>query len=384
MKKPIHILMSFYLSCNVYAQDSLSVEKKLSLNGFINYLKTTETDKHFNSTTYGNLIHNRINIKWKPTTKIKAVAEIRNRIFWGEMIKSTPYFSTLLKNENELLNLRKVLINNNSIVLHTNIERLYFDFADKNWSVRIGRQRINWGMTTTWNPNDIFNTYNFLDFDYEERTGMDGIDIYYKNKESFNIELSYANAGKKNGNVAAIKYGLNKWNYDFQLITGWYHEQPTFGVGWAGNIDKYGFKGEIQYFLPIKDSIQNLNIKIEFDQIFKNNWYVNAGVLISNQGIDYPIKNWDSINFKSTPKILTPNKWNLTISVIKEISPLWSYQIGCIYSPGTNMLVLYPSSQYEIYKNLVASLVWQSFYTETDSIFMLFKNNFLFRIKWNF
>lgn len=33
-----------------------------------------------------------------------------------------------------------------------------------------------------WNPNDWFNTYNYFDFDYEERPGTDAIRVrvYFK------------------------------------------------------------------------------------------------------------------------------------------------------------------------------------------------------------
>ena len=37
------------------------------------------------------------------------------------------------------------------------------DWANEKLQLRVGRQRINWGINTTWNPNDIFNSYNIYD-----------------------------------------------------------------------------------------------------------------------------------------------------------------------------------------------------------------------------
>ena len=111
----------------------------------------------------------------------------------------------MLKNDNELVNLQTAWIKNKSLVLHTNVERLYIDYKGDDWNVRLGRQRINWGITTTWNPNDIFNTYNFLDFDYEERPGVDGGKCNTFSAIHSNTELAYTNTGKKDGSIAALK-----------------------------------------------------------------------------------------------------------------------------------------------------------------------------------
>src|SRR6185437_10613738 len=174
------------------------------------------------------------NIKWKPSAQLTGDAEFRTRLIWGDEVQLTPGFVSLLRNENEAIDMQKIWIENRSMVLLTNVERLYLDYGNDKFNIRIGRQRINWGVATTWNPNDIFNSYNFLDFDYEERPGVDGSKARYQFSDSFNTELAYAYTGKKNGTVAALKYTLNKWGYDMQLITGWYHAHPTVGAGWAG------------------------------------------------------------------------------------------------------------------------------------------------------
>ena len=58
-------------------------------------------------------------------------------------------------------------------------DRLFIEWNKEKWNIRIGRQRINWGINLAFNPNDIFNAYNFLDFDYEERPGVDAARVQY-------------------------------------------------------------------------------------------------------------------------------------------------------------------------------------------------------------
>lgn len=173
MKKLLSIFFALQIVV-AHAQDTTALPKKLTISGYVKDLQTLSFDKDFKELITGNLIHNRLNIKWKPSERITAASEIRNRLYWGEEVKLTPGFASLLRNDNEKANLQKAWIKNKSLVLHSNVERLYFDYQDNELNVRIGRQRINWGIATTWNPNDIFNVYNFLDFDYEERPGVDG------------------------------------------------------------------------------------------------------------------------------------------------------------------------------------------------------------------
>jgi hypothetical protein len=368
--------------CN--AQDTAETKKKWELNGYIKNLESLSFDKNFENSISNNFIHNRINVKWKPSGKITAAAEFRNRLFWGEEVKLTPGFASLLKNDNEKVNLQKAWLQNKSLVLHTNVERLNIEYRDTNWNARVGRQRINWGIGTTWNPNDIFNAYNFLDFDYEERPGVDGAKFQYLFTSSFNAEIAYAHKGNQNGSVAAIKYSLNKYGYDIQLITGWYNEHITLGAGWAGSIKDAGFKGEAQYFFRDKDSANHFNLSMEGDYMFKKGWYVNFSLLFNNSGLSQPVNNWDNINLKLSPENLMPTKWNFIITTAKEITPLLSANVGVLYAPGTNLVILLPSFKYNLATNLDVDLIWQSFFAELNKNFEAVNHRGFLRMKWSF
>ncbi|MGZ8557025.1 MAG: DUF1302 family protein [Chitinophagaceae bacterium] len=384
MKKLLHIFFFSVLIATVSAQDSTALPKKLTINGYIKDLQTLTFDKQFKELITGNLIHNRLNIKWKPSERVTAAAEFRNRLYWGEEVKLTPGFASLLRNVNEKANLQKAWIKNRSLVLHTNVERLYFDYQDTELNVRIGRQRINWGLSTTWNPNDIFNVYNFLDFDYEGRPGVDGGKFQYIFSNNFNAELAYAHTGKKDGDVAALKYSFNKWNYDMQLISGWYNAHPTLGAGWAGYIGDAGFKGEAQYFFGNKDSIDHFNMSLEGDYMFKKGWYIKWGLLYTNHGLDKPVNNWNTINLKLSPENLMPTKWNVIVTTAKELTPLLSANMSVLYAPGTNLFILFPSLQYNMATNLDVNLVWQSFFAELDNQFEAVNHRCFLRMKWSF
>ena len=81
------------------------------------------------------------------------------------------------------------ILNEQSFFLNTTIDRLWVDLNYGKFQARIGRQRINWGQTLVWNPNDIFNAYSFFDFDYIERPGSDAVRLQYYPGSSSALKL---------------------------------------------------------------------------------------------------------------------------------------------------------------------------------------------------
>lgn len=376
------LLFAVYLS----AQDSTDDKKqKLQFNGYLKDLHSFTFDKGYSNVLTGSLLHNRINFKYRPIKGLTAAMEMRNRLFWGEEVAQTPGFVQGLRYPGESIDLSITWFELDNMLLYSNIDRLWVDYAAGNWNVRAGRQRINWGIGTLWNPNDIFNTYNFLDFDYEERPASDAIKGQYLFDNMSHMEMAVARTGDSiNRTIAAAKYFTNKWNYDMQLLLGIYLSQPTVGAGWAGSIGNAGFKGETQYFFA-KDSLAaQLNLMLEADYVFSKGWYVNGGALLNTEGIDTPLSETNLEAFQLSPRNLMPTKWNLYAGFTKQVNPLFSVNLSTVYAPGTNFLLVLPSLQYNLYTNLDVNLIGQSFFADQSGNFEGMTHRWFLRLKWSF
>lgn len=354
-----------------------------SLNGYIKDMQTLSFDKTFNSLAATNLIHNRLNCKWRPAENLTLALELRNRLIWGDEVRSLPDYGKYLRNANERIDLSRVWFSNPSMVLHTNIDRFYADYKLKNVSLRLGRQRINWGIATTWNPNDLFNTYNFLDFDYEERPGSDAVRFTTEFTGFSGLEIAYSPGRSGPGKVLAGKYYFNAKGYDFQLISGIYGDRFTAGTGWAGSIGEAGFKGEFQFFSGSGSDKVQYNLTVESDYVFGNGWYLNGALLFNNNGLNRRITNPLEVNFNFSPSNLMPTKWNFILTTGKEITPLLSTNLSVLYSPGTNLLLILPGIRYSLADNLNADFIWQSFFASLNNFEALSHRGFL-RVKLNF
>jgi len=255
MKKGLSILLLhlFFLACP--GQDSL--QKSWELKGYIKDLNSFVFTSDFKNVSYTNLIHNRINFKWKPSNNITAALEVRNRLYWGNDVKEIPDFESQLRNVNDAVDLSATWKISSNTLFVSNVERLWVEYRRTKWNIKAGRQRVNWGIANTWNPNDIFNAYNFLDFDYEERPGCDALKIQYAISDFSNVEISSALTGEGHQTISAIRYLTNYKGFDLQFISGVFHNNFTAGLGWAGSISNVGYKGEGQFFLG-NDGFQRL------------------------------------------------------------------------------------------------------------------------------
>jgi hypothetical protein len=384
MKIWIFELTLILFSVKALGQDSTATSSKLRFNGYIKDLESIQLKGRFNDGYLGNIVHNRLNFKYIPTSNITATAEIRSRLFWDGDVNRISGFESLIRNENEKFNLQKAWNLNSAMVLHSNVERLNINYRVEGLNIRVGRQRVNWGVATAWNPNDIFNAYNFLDFDYEERPGIDGANVQYTFENSAGLEMVYANTGKYDAQIVAFKYSMNKLNYDIQFIGGSFKNRITAGLGWAGYIQDAGFKGEVQYFSPYKGTIGHANVTLESDYMFKNGLYLSAGFLYYNLGLSESVSDWNQINLRLSPENLMPTKWNAMLTIIKDIGPLITINCSSIYSPGTNLLILYPSIQFNLATNFDLNVFWQSFFYELNSDFKAIDHQGFVRAKWNF
>lgn len=391
--KPLSVFIEFVLifnlllSCTcIYAQEEVSTKYKSSIQmgGYLKDLQSYIFSKDHEDFIAGNLIHNRLNFRYVPSSKLSIGLEIRNRIFWGEEIKLMPGFSNSLENPDEFLNMSVTWIDNPDLIFQSTIDRLWLLYTNKNFEARVGRQRINWGICTIWNPNDIFNTYNFLDFDYEERPGRDAVRFTQLFSPMTNAELVAVASKNTDQDATAAKYFFNEKNYDFQFIVGIYNKKITLGTGWSGSINTIGFKGEIQYFAPYLGEKSLINLAMEADYLFGKSWYINTGFLFCSDGLDKPQESLGTTAFKLTPKHLMPTKWNASLTLSKQISPLFSSSFTSIFAPGTNLLIILPSLTYNMFTNLDIDIVLQLFYMEQNEAFSRVTNRAFLRAKWSF
>lgn len=390
MKKWFVIWFTF--SCAIlFAQtDSLQIEKErnLKVNGYVKNLNGMIFLPKDESVEWG-FLHNRINAKWIPKPWFTGVLEVRNRIIYGEAVKSGMYSTAFLDKDNGIADITFLPFDTRSAKMVSSVERFWAGFSNENLELTVGRQRINWGVNLIWNPNDIFNTYSFMDFDYEERPGSDALRLKFNIGDMSSLEFAAKPGKYKEDDVYAMIYKFNRYAYDFQFLGGWYEKDLCVGAGWAGSIGDVGFKGEGTYFHTAKnfaDTSGLINATIEFDHTFYGKIYANISYIYSSKGASSPDPAINSLflsNGNVTAKMLSPSKHSAFVQLKSISSPVLSAGISGIYFFELNGLYVFPSVTYSINDNWEASFFLQSFWLK-EKLMESKMNNVLIRLKYSF
>ncbi len=380
--RSLYLILVVVSYTGALAQDS--IDTRFQVKGYVKDLQSLSFGDDLSGPVTGNLIHHRLNVRWHPKEGMTGAVEIRNRLFWCEEIALVPDAARDFGTGNEAVDLTWNVFERERIILNTTIDRLWFEYSRDKWNVRIGRQRVNWGIGTTWNPNDLFNTFNFLDFDYEERPGVDGLKFQYLTGGMDYLETAVSFGKSFRETVAALRYFRNVANYDLQFIAGIFLQQPTVGFGWSGSIRETGFKGELQYFFRERGNDPLLNASLEADHVFSKGWYLNAGLFLNTTGATSSDDLFVITDMQFSPRKLMPTRWNTSITFSKELSPLIAIATTVVYSPNANLTILLPTVTYSATENLDINLVWQSFFMEQRESFGDVAHRCFLRFKWSY
>ena len=372
--------------------------KKLRING---YLKSLGSYSAANPSLFGPqfaaadlqtadfLLHNRLNFKYRSNNSWSFALSTRNRVFAGDQLKNPAFFKSL-EADAGLVDLNFFYGRDPNLALHTSIDRFYGQWESEKWIVRLGRQRVNWGVNTVWNPNDIFNQYNYFDFDYEERRGSDALRIQYFPNFNSSWEFVFAPEKEIKNSTSAFLYKFNRWQYDWQFLAGVYQQDLVVGGALAGGLGKAGLKAEYNYYAPFDDDVPAFLLSTSLDYIFKNGLYVQGSYLFNQEGRNKA--NFSDFSDLASGSVMSPRnlflfKHTVFLNASYTINPLFTVSLGTMFSPDFANLIIYPSLTYSLGKNLDLLLALQVFSTENplanDQLQWLSAASFL-RLKWSF
>lgn len=383
------IILIFIRSAALLSQEELS--EKIDFKGYVSDLPSAINLG--NKWIFDNLVHNRLNFYYYPNNTFSASIQIRNRFMAGKSVRITPGYNKSLDNEAGFLDLSMNIIDEKDYVLNTTIDRLWVKYVSGNFEATLGRQRINWGQTYVWNPNDIFNAYSFFDFDYVERPGSDALRMQYYLGYTSVAEAAIKLDSAKNVTLAGL-YKFNKWQYDIQLLAGVLAGSDyALGVGWSGNIWDFGCKGEASYFHPKRNFGDTAGIFMltgGLDYIFENELYVQLEALFADRpGGFSPAELLNYFTSDLTVKNLAFTDFSLFANLSYPPNPLVSIGLSGMYYPGLDGFYVGPTFSYSILKNLDFSIFYQYFSIVMPDIITMqdtrqdFNLAFL-RLKWSF
>ncbi|MCK5782650.1 MAG: hypothetical protein KAH10_08665 [Flavobacteriales bacterium] len=381
--KKIYILILFIVVANFsYAQNNWM------LKGYVKGMSAMQS--------YGdgemiieNTLHNRLDFNWYMNDNFTFTLGMRNRIIAGNNVSVIPDYVDYISRDLGWADMSLVWADNQSWIGVSQLDRFTIDYTINNLQITIGRQRINWGQTFVWNPNDLFNSYSYFDFDYEEKPGSDAVRLQYYIGDSGKIESS-TSINSDNKVTSALLYKFNTHGYDIQFLGGVFTETDyVVGGGWSGSIGGGGFSAELTYYHPIEnfaDSTGAVTSSIHYDYTFKNSLNLQFEALYNGFGADDMENGLGGIVFMDlSPKNLFPTKFAVFGSGAYDVTPLFRVMLAGMYGPNGNFMYIGPTLTYSMSDTIELAAIGQYFSMDEVEGSLANAGSSLFaRLKWSF
>lgn len=383
-EKALVILIVF---CSVTIVDLVAQEESppVTVKGYLSNMQSAAFEDIKEDWINDNLLHNRLNFRFYTGSSVTFALEVRNRLFTGDMVRENPDYSDLMGSDMGWIDMTWNIVNEHTLLFNTTIDRLWFDLSGNNYQVRIGRQRINWGQTFVWNPNDIFNAYSYFDFDYAERPGSDAVRLQLYPSFSSTVELA-VKVNSDDDITAAGLFRFNRWGYDIQFLGGYVNsEDLVAGAGWSGAFGSTSFRGEISWFQPVEnfsDTTGTGLFTIGLDRSFMSNSMIQLQVMYCNNPVDYT----DFASFYTgslSAKDLAFSEFSLFAGATIPATPLFNIGVSGIYYPELKGFFAGPTIDLSLAGNVDFSFFWQYFNAELGAERVKMNLGFL-RLKCSF
>jgi hypothetical protein len=356
-----------------------------SAGGFATWLHTATFEDPADEWANSSMLHNRLNFKAYSGSNTIFALEIRNRFVTGDMVRLDPTYVPGLSADPGWADLSWNLSKGSSYVLNMMIDRAYIDFTAGSLQVRAGRQRINWSQALIWNPNDIFNTYSFFDFDYVERPGSDALRLTYSTGPSSSVEAAFKIDGSNRITAAALGR-FSVLNTDLQFLAGVTDDEFfTAGTGFSGAVGSVSVRGEATLFAPFNGAAggeSNFIATLGIDKAFSDKVTMLAQVMYSSSPVD--LTGFTELYGGGlTARQLAFSKFSTAAQVAWTPLPLLNISLAAIWSPDLDGFYAGPSLDFSLAENTDFSLVWQHFSSTIAGMETRLNLGFL-RIRYSF
>jgi hypothetical protein len=382
----LSVLIFNMLTISLSAQDK---DRNWRLNGHLQVLQQLWMPPDSLPWQSMTMIGNRLDFRWNPGDKFSFHAGMRNNLNLGQLVQlqGTQYVESTLVDAG-FFNLTKLWVSDTSYYFYSDIDRLNVKIRTGKFETTIGRQRINWGINMVWTPNDIFNSFNYFDFDYVERPGCDALLMEYFTGETSSFQFGFK-LDSEEEITSALMYKFNRWNYDFQGFAGVMTSDIVVGAGWSGDIKGAGFTGELSYFHPYENMPDTSGIfetSLSANYTFKNSLFINASYLYNSAGTKGPAGYGTVIGLYAdiSAKNFTLAKHSIYAGIGYPVTPLVRADLSSIFNPNDKSGFAGPSLDISLTDNISLFLIGQIFWGDDMTEFGDNGSLCYFRLKWNF
>jgi len=265
------LLFSITASIFVAFVDSACAYDDFSVKGYCKNLLSVSENASSES-ILSDLNRVRLELRGKINSRLSGKLILDNELWTGNVLKTEAFRQQKDAPRLTFFDHGLTVADNSGVFNRLLTHRAFLSFDYGSGSVVAGQQRIAWGTAKLWNPTDLFNPYNPITLERDERLGVDAIRLEQVIGPLSKAVAAYAPGAISSKSSGAAKYMTHLHGYDLSVMGGIFHDRVAVGGDFAGSIKDVGIHGEGVVAFDEKSEIQP-GFVVGGEYAFPNSFY---------------------------------------------------------------------------------------------------------------
>lgn len=345
MKKILFFLFSFFLfqpfalSYNLVSTSDFS----LKLKGSYKNLQFNTRRQSNNDLLEANL--NRLRTQWDAKLLKVFSAQViwDNELIFGNYIDSEAFQARQSSRDVPYGDLEYELSQGHNVFYGQNFYRAYGELNLDILNIRVGRQKIEWGIMRLFSPGDLFHPLPIFDVEKMERVGSTAANVLFTPWEGTKINAVYAFDQSQDRSRIAGRVTKTLGHFDVSAFGGKFLRDHIAGFDFTGDLLKAGVRGEF-YFNDADLGNNFIQASTGIDYGFTNTLYVAVEYFYNGQGTNNALT--APLLLTSAAQIRSIHKNFSGVQLKYDLTPLWTASFMTIADLNGGSFFINPETKY--------------------------------------
>lgn len=268
-----------------------------------------------------------------------------NEFIGGNYVNTEEFASRQAQRDVPYLNMDYELVRKKDFFYGQNFYRAYLQLDPGFFTLKVGRQKIDWGVMRLFSPVDLFTRIPIFDVEKEERVGTTAANLTVPMGSKTRINPVYAFDSRWDRSRLGARLTQTVGHFDLSASGGRFLRDTVIGFDISGDVKKAGVRGELSYdHAAVGRNFVQFSAGIDYG--FENTFYFALEYLFNGQGTN---------NLAALPvfpptanQIRTVHKNFIGLRTKYDITPIWFFTMETVVDVNGASLFLNPETKYSI------------------------------------
>ena len=242
-----------------------------------------------------NLSRLRLELSLRWMDYLSAFIAYDHSLLYSGFIKSPDFKQAQARQREQFFDQDDELLKRGNLRWEHGLYRSYVTYKKEDWEASFGRRQVSWGLGKFWAPTDLFNPFDPLSLEKDERRVRDNLRVAYFSPGQDSLEGVYVPARSYENSSFGLRLIHPFQEKEIGIILGELKKNEIAGLHFLTNIGKSALRLEHTFNHYETDFFKTT---VNIDYTFSNSLYLMGEYYYNGQGRRdksvYQITRWNS------------------------------------------------------------------------------------------